>query len=200
MQTGFFYISKRDKDFRPTLTVRYAQLTEIRDQFTDDDILNTVIFLSEFMKNFLFVKGKVESMNIIQDCSNVKVYQVPIGLMKSIVGTLSSHYATRVNRNFVIGLNYFLNKIYDVMYWFMPPFSREVAVVIKPDDLKSGKTLSQWYNMDDVEQIFGGRMNNIKSPFFPPEMGGAVHNMLTVAEVNQYFKTRARLLKMNDEL
>ena len=183
MQTGFFYISKRDKDFRPTLTVRYAQLTEIRDQFTDDDILNTVIFLSEFMKNFLFVKGKVESMNIIQDCSNVKVYQVPIGLMK-----------------FVIGLNYFLNKIYDVMYWFMPPFSREVAVVIKPDDLKSGKTLSQWYNMDDVEQIFGGRMNNIKSPFFPPEMGGAVYNMLTVAEVNQYFKTRARLLKMNDEL
>lgn len=66
----------------------------------------------------------------------------------------------------------------------MPAFTREVALVLKSDDVKKGTTFRQWYNMDDLEQQFGGNMPNIQAPFFPPEMAGTGHTMLSVAEVN----------------
>ena len=50
---------------------------------------------------------------------------------------------------------------------------------------------AEWYNMDDVEQDYGGKMPNVQSPFFPPKMNGAGHTMLTKAEVKKYKQKKA---------
>jgi hypothetical protein len=68
----------------------------------------------------------------------------------------------------------------------MPVFTRDIIVIVKDDEIAS--VLTEWYNMEDVEQDYGGNMPNVSAPFFPPKMAGKGHTMLTKAEVKKYLK------------
>ena len=68
----------------------------------------------------------------------------------------------------------------------MPAFTRDIIVIVKDDEIVS--VLTEWYNMEDVEQDYGGKMSNVSAPFFPPKMAGNGQTMLTKAEVIKYLK------------
>ncbi len=84
-----------------------------------------------------------------------------------------------------------------MVYYFLPAFTRDIIVIVKDEEIKS--VFAEWYNMEDVEQEYGGNMPNVKAPFFPPKLKGTGHTMLTKAEVKKYQQKRGEEKSANHE-
>lgn len=76
------YIGKRDRDHRPTLIVDCVALIPIIEKFTEEEIIATVAFSLAFVIDNLLLPGKVETLNMVFDVTDVSVLDVPLNLLK----------------------------------------------------------------------------------------------------------------------
>ena len=49
-ESGCLYITKRDKDFRPTIVLKMAKLLPLIDKFPEAQLFNMMAFTLEFVK------------------------------------------------------------------------------------------------------------------------------------------------------
>ena len=174
MDLGFVYIGKRDQDYRPTIVVQSNRLfiNEVYKQFTEKELCDCVAFTIGYAIDNLLIPGKVETLNLLFDATDLTVMGTPLNLIKNISSVCLNGFPTRINRTFVVGLSFFLRKSYSILYYFLPEFTRNVFIVVTDSELK--KVMSQWYDLRNVMVKFGGTLPNQTTNFFPPDM--AMHN------------------------
>ncbi len=61
VDSGCLYITKRDRDFRPTIVLKMAKLFPLIESYPETQLLNLMAFILEFVKQELMVPTKVES-------------------------------------------------------------------------------------------------------------------------------------------
>ena len=84
LETGVLYISGRDKQMRPILHMEPQNFIKLEldkrgVEDPNDEMLKATVFLMEFMKNHLWVSGKVESF-VVMINMNIGITQCPFGV------------------------------------------------------------------------------------------------------------------------
>jgi hypothetical protein len=136
-----------------------------------------VAFTIGYAIDNLLIPGKVETLNLLFDATDLTVLGTPINLIKNVSSVCLNGFPTRINRTFVVGLGYFLRKTYSMIYYFLPEFTRNVLIVVTDSELI--KVMSQWYELTNVMLKFGGTLPNQTTNFFPPDMN--MHNQTTLS-------------------
>jgi len=138
------------------------------DQYSEQDILDTVAFTIAYCDDNLLIPGKVETKNIlfdITDCSYKKLFSA-LSLLKKIFSLCIRGFPTRSNRVFVVGVGYFTRKLFIIVYYWIPEWTRNVLIMV--DDVK--KEMSEWYDLRNVMVKYGGTLPDQTDNFFPPDM------------------------------
>ena len=179
-ETGFIYITKRDRDYRPTIVLECAKLLNCITEFNEKEIADCVTYACSYAIDNLLLSGKVETLNVICDLTGVSAFNAPTTLIQNVVLTLINGYPTRINRNFIIGLDIVLRTTYNVMYYFIPEFTRNALVVVGYWELK--EVMGQWYDLEDLPEQYGGTGPKISGDYYPPNMTQHNQTMLTQDE------------------
>lgn len=111
---NFIYICKRDRDHRPTLVVDCTKLVPVIEKFSEKEIEDCVAFTLAYAIDNLLMPGKVETLNMVFDITEISVIDAPIKLLKRIANQCAQGYPTRINRTFVIGLGFFSRSAYKI--------------------------------------------------------------------------------------
>ena len=77
LNTGFMYLMKRDKRFRP-IVVMNCRVTKTFTQEDYDALLPAINHLLTYMIQNCCVKGKAETMTLIIDLSGMGMTEIPI--------------------------------------------------------------------------------------------------------------------------
>ena len=62
------------------------------------------------------------------------------------------------------------------------------------------KTFSEWYDLDDVQEMYGGKLKDIENTFWSPDMKGSKQNLLKTYEVNEILEKNLAKKKLNFEI
>jgi hypothetical protein len=84
MNCGGIYIFGRDKNLRPIVICDIAKLLANKSLFglNQSNLINTCIFLMEWMEEFMFHKGRIENFLLIVDCKDIGVFNAPYITLK----------------------------------------------------------------------------------------------------------------------
>jgi hypothetical protein len=104
IQSGFMYLHKRDKDFRPILCVNVSILKNLSAEDLEN-VQNVANFICTYAINNIMLPGQAESFTTIIDLQHVSFYQLPIKGLKSIIGTLQTNFRGRAFRTYILHAN-----------------------------------------------------------------------------------------------
>ncbi len=76
----------------------------------------------------------------------------------------------------------------------MPAFTRNSLVVVQKEEME--KKFSEWYDLDDVQEMYGGKLKDIENTFWPPDMQGSKQNLLKTYEVNKILENNLATKKV----
>ena len=54
----------------------------------NQDFIEFMLLMVEYMEKFLLIPGRIENIVMIIDCVNLGVFNMPYGMIKSVVTTL----------------------------------------------------------------------------------------------------------------
>lgn len=177
-------IGKRDKDFRPTIIVQANRLIGKLEEYSEEELCACVAFTISYAIDNLLIPGKVENLNLLFDATDLSVLNFSLTLLKNVCTVCLNGFPTRINRTFIVGLGYFVRKVYKAFYYFLPEFTRNAIIVV--EDVK--KEMSEWYDMRNVMTLYGGILPNKTINFFPPDMSMYGQTMLSQSEVAEIIK------------
>jgi len=95
---GFVMIGKRDRDFRPTIIVQGNRLIGKLEEYSEKELSDCVAFTIGYAIDNLLIPGKVETLNLVFDATDLSVMNFSVTLIKNVVGICASSFPTRFNR------------------------------------------------------------------------------------------------------
>ena len=126
--------------------------------------------MCQFIINNMFIPGQFETWNMIVNLKGVSIISLPDPL-KKLIPALSNYFLCRLNKNYLIGLNFFTRILYKIAVNFIDPVTATKIIVIES---KKDPALFKNIRKDNIEEQFGGTAPNMpvdsENGFFPPRM------------------------------
>ena len=170
LNTGCTYVFGRDHQFRPIIIVQPYLLEKVKKEYSDSDVLNGCIFLTQYMTNYMLIPGQIENIIMFINLEQISLLSIPDSL-KKIIKTMSEYYIATLYKSYIIGLNSFLKFLFKIFCNFLEEITvRKFVVLEGKDDPK----LFQDINPQNIEERFGGSAPNCvydqENCLFPPRM------------------------------
>ena len=170
LNKGFIYIYGRDNRFRPLLICQAKIFEKHEKEYQIEELLQATSFLCQFLINNMVVPGQFETWDMLVNLKGVSVISLPDSL-KKLIPALSKYFLCRLNKTFIIGLNFITRILYKIAVNFIDPITATKIIVL---DGKGDPKLFKFIRPDNIEEQFGGTAPNMpidcKNGFFPPRM------------------------------
>ena len=166
---GFCYIFGRDHQFRPILIINTGILIKRIDEFSTDDMIRSGMFIIEFIKNKMFIKGQIENLLMIINFEDTNIISLPDKLKKTLM-ELNKNFVSILYKTYFIGVNFIIRLILKIIFAFLDKVTVKKVVVL---DNKNDKRILENISPNNLEKRFGGEAENInyeKGNLFPPFM------------------------------
>ena len=131
-EQGFVYITKRDRDHRPTLVLECAKCFDCLTELNEKEVHDCIVYAANYLIDNLLMPGKVESFNGIVDLRGISAFNTPLAFIQSFALSLVKAYPTRVSNVFLIGLDIVMRTTYNIVYYLMPETSRNTVIIVGP--------------------------------------------------------------------
>ena len=170
LNKGFFYLYGRDCRFRPILVFRAKEFVKNEKTYSVQEIIEAGCFLGQFALNNMMIPGKIERWNLVINLKDVTLLALPENI-KKLLPIMNEGFISRLHKNYVIGMTFFLRILYKVACAFLHEST------IKKIKILSGKkdqSLFEEIRKDNIEQFNGGTAPNAnigeENGLFPPRM------------------------------
>jgi len=178
LQSGFVYVNKRDKHFRPVFIIQLSKClgwskAEIGELGTMMNYLLTYVIEKAILPT------KSETILIIMDLANVGYTQMPLTAIKNFLGTCQTNFRGRLFKFIMINVGMMLRGTWSTMRMLVDEFTAN-KVTLMGSDYKT--RLPEWIQVDQLEMRFGGILPDKKDNFFPPDLSVEGETMLTRQE------------------
>jgi len=109
-------------------------------------------------------------LEYIVNLKGVSIISLPDSL-KKLIPALSNYFLCRLNKNYLIGLNFFTRILYKIAVNFIDPVTASKIIVIES---RKDPALFKNIRKDNIEEQFGGTAPNMpvesENGYFPPRM------------------------------
>ena len=170
LNTGCTYAFGRDHQFRPIIIVQPYLLDKIKNEYSDNDILNGCIFLCQYATNYMLIPGQIENVVMFINLEKISLLSIPDS-MKKIINTMSEYFIATLYKSYIFGMNTFLKFLFKIFCNFLEEITVRKFVVLKNNE---DPKLFQDINPQNIEERFGGMAPNCiydqENCLFPPRM------------------------------
>ena len=170
LNTGFTYIYGRDHQFRPIIVCNPYILLKLEKNYSDLEILNSSIFICQYMSNYMLIPGQIENWIMFMNVEKTSLFSLPDSL-KKLIKALSDYFIARLYKSYILGMNGFLRFVYTIICSFLEEVTVQKFVIL---DGKNDPKLFQDISPQNLEERFGGRAENCiyekENSLFPPRM------------------------------
>ena len=170
LNKGFIYVYGRDNRFRPIIVCQSKVFQKYHKDYQFEELLQATAFMCQFLINNMLIPGQFETWNMIVNLKGVSVISLPDSL-KKLIPALSNYFLCRLNKNYIIGLNFFTRILYKIAVNFIDPITASKITVIES---KKDPNLFKTIRKDNIEEQFGGEAPNMpidsENGYFPPRM------------------------------
>lgn len=164
LNSGAFYISGRDLRFRPIIHFSIENLEKIKRYHAITDLVNSVIYLFEFVLKYLLLPGQIESWNIMVDVNNSLS---DIGEeLKQIISIFKSDYPSRLFKLFIVNVKGVNNLTWSFVKLLIEQVTLSKVFFIKE---KEHRSYFDYINPSQLESKYGGLKEDLKNKYFPPD-------------------------------
>ena len=126
--------------------------------------------MAQFVINKLLLPVQFETWDMIVNLKGVSVISLPDSL-KKLIPALTKYFICKLNKNFIIGLNFITRIIYKIAVNFLDPVTASKNIVLEG---KGDPKLFKFIRPDNIEEQFGGTAPNMpvdkENGYFPPRM------------------------------
>ncbi|KAK2197503.1 bifunctional CRAL-TRIO lipid binding domain superfamily/CRAL-TRIO lipid binding domain/CRAL-TRIO [Babesia duncani] len=162
---GIIYIHGRDRCMRPILVLRIGPVGNMK----HDHVLKAIFFTLELAIAKLMIPGRIEQWRVLLDLTGVKLYSIPVTLLKQIAKGLTVNYRGRLSQMFIVNAPYIITGIWNMVKTVLPQVTQDKI------SISSGKSTSKILECCDPSQIevrYGGSAPNATSFDLPimPDM------------------------------
>eukprot|EP00357_Protocruzia_adherens_P002175 CAMPEP_0114984454 /NCGR_PEP_ID=MMETSP0216-20121206/7285_1 /TAXON_ID=223996 /ORGANISM="Protocruzia adherens, Strain Boccale" /LENGTH=561 /DNA_ID=CAMNT_0002346591 /DNA_START=167 /DNA_END=1852 /DNA_ORIENTATION=+ len=164
LQRGLVYVHGRDHRYCPILVLNIKVMADaINEKIPLDELLHASFYLMDYVKEHMFIPGKVENWVVICDYSNLSTKDIPFSTLKKIMVMLQSNYRNRLNFSYGVNVPSFVHKLWSLAKLFL-----DELTIMKVKMFKGGceEELFKHCNREQVEEKFGGSAPNV-SQFWP---------------------------------
>jgi len=163
-KSGIIYFFGRDKGYRPVLHINVKKMIDAN--LPNETLVRLGIFILEFGLKNLFVAGKVETMIVVIDMTDVGTISIPVSSLKTISEMLQNNYRARLYKQYILNTPFLVKGIWAIVKGFLEEFT-----VAKINILGSDYTpLYEQVDKAQLEKRLGGTHENIEEDFFPPQI------------------------------
>ena len=170
LNKGFIYVYGRDNRFRPIIVCQSKVFQKYEKEYQFEELLQATSFMCQFIVNKILLPGQFETWNMIVNLKGVSIISLPDSL-KKLIPALSNYFLCRLNKNYLIGLNFITRILYKIAVNFIDPITATKIIVIES---KKDPKLFQNIRPDNIEEQFGGTAPNMpvdkENGYFPPRM------------------------------
>jgi len=170
LNKGFIYVYGRDNRFRPIIVCQAKVFQNYEKSYKFEELLQATSLLCQFVINNMIIPGQFETWDMLVNLKGVSVISLPDSL-KKLIPALSNYFLCRLNKTYVMGLNFFTRILYKIAVNFIDPITASKIIVL---DEKGDPKLFKNIRPDNIEQQFGGTAPDlspdIPNSFFPPRM------------------------------
>ena len=164
LNSGFIYVFGRDNRFRPLIVINPEFYLRNIEKYTVDDMLNSFVYLLEYLIKNVMIPGQVENWNLICDVSNCSIISVPKEL-RLILNGLNRNYKCRLYSMYIVNFSNIFTMIWKAIKNMLNPITERKIKFLYGKDCED---LFKNINKSQVERKFGGTAENVSSHFFPP--------------------------------
>ena len=174
LNSGFMYVHGRDHHFRPVIFVKIKLIKNIlAEKYVFDDILNSIIYLMNYVMEYLLIPGQIENWIVFVDFDGVGL--TDLGDFQKIITTLSKRRG-RVFKNFFVNIGSFLKFSLKTILKMVSSVAKKTIILGHNEMNKVTELISP----DNLEQKYGGNAPNVipgGNNLFPPVMPNANYNL-----------------------
>lgn len=102
LKSGIIYLNGRDKHYRPILIVKAEKFMQMKPVPNNEDLITLALWFFEFMETYMMVPGRIENVILIIDCKNLSVFSAPYGMLKAVLGVVTSQYKCKSRCIYVV--------------------------------------------------------------------------------------------------
>ena len=170
LNKGFIYVYGRDNRYRPIIVCQAKVFQKYHKEYKFEELLEATSFLCQFVINNMMIPGQYETWNMIVNLKGVSVISLPDSL-KKLIPALSNYFLCRLNKTFIMGLNFITRILYKIAVNFIDPVTALKLIVLEG---KGDPKLFKFIRKDNIEAQFGGTAPDMtpgeENCFFPPRM------------------------------
>ena len=170
LNKGVIYCYGRDCRYRPNLVFRLKEFVKIEKIYSVQEVIEAGSFLGQFVINNMMIPGQVERWNLIINLKGATVLSLPEHI-KKLIPVMNEAFLSRLNKNYVIGMTFFLRILYKLVCAFLHESTIKKIKIISG---KKDKSLFEEIRKDNLEQNLGGTAPDAKigepNALFPPRM------------------------------
>ena len=174
LNSGFMYVHGRDHHFRPVIFVKIKIVKNIlSEKYVFDDIINSIIYLMNYVMEYLLIPGQIENWIVFVDFEGVGL--TDLSDFQKIIATLSKRRG-RVFKNYFVNIGSFLKFSLKTILKMVSSVAKK-TVILGYNELNKVKEL---ISPDNLEQKYGGNAPNVipgGNNLFPPVMPNANYNL-----------------------
>ena len=172
LNSGFMYVHGRDHHFRPVIfcTIKKVKnLLATDDTYDFEDINRSIIYLVNYVMEYLLIPGQIENWIIFVDFDGMGV--TDLGDFQKIISTFSKRRG-RVFKNFFVNIGSFLKFSLKTVMKMVSSVAKK-SIILGNNELYK---VTELISPDNLEQKYGGKAPNVTpggNNLFPPIMPNA---------------------------
>ena len=151
------YVCGRDNRFRPIIVVNAARIMNL--ELTSEQLQKLTIYVSEYVKEHIFVPQKVENWIFIIDLANIGIFKLPLNSLKDLGYTLEKNYRTKLYRLYTVNAPWTIT----VIYGFIKAFDKNIQKKIMISKTHSVPEMFNHINKSQIEIKYGGTMPDMNN-------------------------------------
>ena len=172
LNSGFMYVHGRDHHFRPVIfcTIKKVKnLLATDDTYDFEDINRSIIYLVNYVMEYLLIPGQIENWIIFVDFDGMGL--TDLGDFQKIITTFSKRRG-RVFKNFFVNIGSFLKFSLKTVMKMVSSVAKK-SIILGNNELYK---VTELISPDNLEQKYGGKAPNVTpggNNLFPPIMPNA---------------------------
>jgi hypothetical protein len=163
LNIGLIYIHGRDCRFRPIINISANVFEKYKEIYSLKEIEIAIIYLLEYIKDFLLIPGQVENWTVVIDLKDVYITSVPNELQK-IITHLQINYPCRLFILYIINICGNLDFMWSSIKPLLNLNTQRKIKLLKSTNFQE---IFTFINPMHLEKKLGGKANNMTSIFFP---------------------------------
>lgn len=146
--------------------------------------MKATIFVHEKIIETFFLPGQVENWNVIYDLGGMGFTDIPIGVVKKMLGIMGKNYGGRLNRLWVVNASFTVNLSWKIVSAFL---EKATLDKIKLTSKSTEKSLFTECDPSQIEKKYGGTQPN-RTKYWPFEIPEGVFDTERLISDEEYEK------------